>query len=366
MAVGTPSARIPEPGPPSPSPAPPDRPDWRHQILERVRRRRRLLIILASLLVLYTVFGFLILPLIVRQQLEKRLTAALHRETTVARVRTNPYALSVTIDGLLVKAADGSPFLSWDRLYVNLGAWRIVKREVSLDEVYLRRFHAQVALDHKGNLNFQDLLDEHSSSDTTPPPAPEKKRPLVFAVQKLGIEQAQIDFSDRSRLHPFDTTVGPFDINLHGFRTLPDSSSPYSFAGRTESGETFSWAGNLLTEPLRSIGTITFDGLRLSKYSPYYEQEVGFDIRDGLLGLKTSYALEWGPDQHLLRVGRESLERIVRILGTHDLHELDLVELVVADHPARVLARGAGFGAEAGRVSDEFEWQPLGWNGNCT
>src|SRR5262245_6484832 len=176
--MGTPTARTPEPVTPPPSPpepvvpappppesaapapTPPTRPDWKHQVVERVQRRRRLLIVLASLLVLYTVFGFLILPLIVRRQLEKRLTAALHRQTTIERVRTNPYALSVTIDGLLVKAADGSPFLSWDRLYVNLGAWRIIKREVSLDEVYLRSFRARVALDPKGNLNFQDLLDE--------------------------------------------------------------------------------------------------------------------------------------------------------------------------------------------------------------
>lgn len=196
-------------------------------------------------------------------------------------MRTNPYALSVTIDGFLVKAKDGSPFISWDRLYLNLGGWRIVRREVSLDDVQLVRFHAR--------LNFQDLVDENTSSEPAAPAAPPEaeKRPLVFAVQKLSIEQAQLDFRDRSRRRPFDSTIGPFDIRLQGFRTLPDSASPYSFAGTTESGETFSWAGNVLTEPLRSTGTVSFDGLRLSKYSPYYEQEVGFEIRDGRLGLKT-------------------------------------------------------------------------------
>ncbi len=327
--VPTPSP--PEPAVPAPHPPPSARPDWRHQVVERVRRRQRLLIALAALLVLYTVFGFLILPLIVRRQLEKRLTAALHRETTVTRVRTNPYALSVTIDGLLVKEPDGSPFLSWDRLYVNLGAWRIIKREVSLDEIHLVRFHARVALDRQGSLNFQDLLDENGSSEPEPPPAPEqKKRPLVFAVQKLGIEQAQIDFSDRSRRRPFDTTIGPFDINVLGFRTLPDSTSPYSFAGRTESGETFSWAGRVLTEPLRSTGTITFDGLRLSKYSPYYEQEVGFEIRDGRLGVKTGYTLEWGPQRHELRLSDGAIAVRTLILGIPGIPENKL-EIPTAD-----------------------------------
>ncbi|MGZ3447620.1 MAG: DUF748 domain-containing protein, partial [Myxococcaceae bacterium] len=221
--MGSASASIPEPAPSSPPEQEPSRGGRWSALL---RRRRRLLIVLASLLVLYTVFGFLILPWIVRRQLEKRLTAALHRETTVARVRTNPYALSITIDGLVVKETDGGPFLSWERLYVNVGGWRIVKREVALDELQLVRFHARVSMDAKGRLNFQDLLDEASSSgpaESTPPPA-EKKRPVVFVLQKLDIEQAQIDFKDRSRRRPFNSTIGPLDIRLQGFRTVPDST----------------------------------------------------------------------------------------------------------------------------------------------
>ncbi len=287
----------------TPPPPPPDR---RTRLLALLHRRRRLLIVLGALIVLYTVFGFLVLPVIVRRQLETRLTAALHRETTVTRVRTNPYALSVTIDGMLVKAKDGTPFVSWDRLYVNLALWRIVRRELALEEVQLVRFHAHVTMGPGGRLNFQDLVDESAAPEPATPEPP-RKAPLVFAIQQLDIQQAQLDFSDRSRRRPFDSTIGPFDIRLQGFRTVPDSSSPYSFAGTTESGETFSWAGTLLTEPLRSSGTITFEGLRLSKYSPYYEQEVGFEIRDGRLGLRTGYTLEWGPERHVLRIADGSI-----------------------------------------------------------
>jgi len=295
--------------------------------------------------VLYTAFGFLVLPWILHRQLEKRLTAALHRQTTITRVRTNPYALSVTIDGLLVKATDGSPFISWDRLYLNLGAWRIVRREVSLDEVQLVRFHARVSMDERGRLNFQDLVDENTSSEPAAPAAPPeaKKRPLVFAVQKLSIEQAQLDFHDRSRRRPFDSTIGPFDIRLQGFRTLPDSTSPYSFAGTTESGETFSWAGNVLTEPLRSTGTVSFDGLRLSKYSPYYEQEVGFEIRDGRLGLKTGYTLEWGAERHVLRVSEGSVAVRSLVLGIPGTPQpkVELPEVDVGSISADAIGRTA-------------------------
>jgi len=312
--VASDSASVSDPAPPSPPPGRQQPADLRRRLIDLVRRRRRLLIVLASLLVLYTLLGFLLLPWVLRRQLEKRLTAALHRETTIARVRTNPYALSVTIDGLLVKGQDGSTFVSWDRLYVNLSLWRIILRELTLKEIQLVRFHARVSMDARGRLNFQDLLDE-SPSSVPATPEPQKKPPLVFAVQRLDIQQAQLDFADRSRRRPFDTTVGPFDIRLQGFRAVPDSTSPYSFTGTTESGETFSWEGTLLTEPLRSSGTVSFDGLRLAKYSPYYEQEVGFEIRDGRLGLKTGYTLEWGAERHVLRLSDGSVAVRTLVLG---------------------------------------------------
>ena len=308
----------PTPTPPPAGAPPPPTPSRfqapRERLVDFARRRRRWLIALGVLVVLYTAFGFLVLPVILKRQLEKRATDALHRQVTIQRVRTNPYALSVTIDGLQIQERDGGPFLSWDRLYLNMKLWRVIRRELDLEEVQLVKFRARIALDRKGDLNFQDLLDESSGGPEKPVEKP-GKRPVVFAVDNLDIIQAEIDFSDRSRRRPFDSQIGPFDIRLTDFRSLPDSTSPYSFTGRTESGETFSWAGSVLTEPVRSKGTITFDGLQLKKYSPYYEQSVGFEIRDGKLGLKTGYQLEWGGDKRVLKIVDGSIAVRTLVLG---------------------------------------------------
>ena len=48
------------------------------------------------------------------------------------------------------------------------------------------------------------------------------------------------------------------------------------------------------------------------------------------------------------------------VLGMHDLHQLDLVELVLADHAARVLAVAARLRAEARRVRGQLERQRVG------
>ena len=63
------------------------------------------------------------------------------------------------------------------------------------------------------------------------------------------------------------------------------------------------------------------------------------------------------PLQDRLGVAGQLLERLVRVLRMDDLHHLDLVELVLADHAARVLAVAAGLRAEARRVRGEPDRQ---------
>ena len=56
-----------------------------------------------------------------------------------------------------------------------------------------------------------------------------------------------------------------------------------------------------------------------------------------------------------LGVAGEALVLGVRVFGRGELDQLDLLELVLADHAADVLAVAAGFGAEAGRVGAEAD-----------
>ncbi len=64
--------------------------------------------------------------------------------------------------------------------------------------------------------------------------------------------------------------------------------------------------------------------------------------------------------KHLFRAARHALVFIERGRFVGDRDQLDLVELVLAQHAARVLAGRAGLGAEAGRQRGEAQRQGLG------
>src|SRR5262249_37299208 len=180
----------------------------------------------------------------------------------------------------------------------------VLKRELTLDKLYLLRFHARASMRRDGTLNFEDLIQSSSSGNPEPPPGTaEKKSWFTFGVDHLSVVEARVDFHDVSQEPPFATTVGPLTFQLERFRTRADAKSPYSFIGTTESGERFSWSGMLRTEPLRSNGTIAFENLRIPKYRPYYRRQLTTSVmRSGVVSLRTRYDVEWGPQRRYLRL----------------------------------------------------------------
>ncbi len=117
----------------------------------------------------------------------------------------------------------------------------------------------------------------------------------MLSIDALHIEGARLDVLDSATARPFATTIGPWRIDLAAFATRRDNNSRYSFSGRTESGESFAWAGTVTVNPLRSAGEFSLDSLKLRKYGPFYERTVAFDVVRGVAGIKANYDIDLAP-----------------------------------------------------------------------
>lgn len=254
-------------------------------------RRRKLVYWFLGLLLFYTILGFLILPPIVRAVAVKQLSKQLDREVSIQKVKINPFALSTTIRGLLIKDKDGQPFISWDEVYVNLQLSSLFGHPWVFKEISVAKPYARVQVNKDYTLNFSDLLAKFSTNaPDTAPAAPSK--PLALHISRLQITGASALFTDLTTREPFQRVIGPLDVTLENFRTNPDNKNPYSFAGTTDAGEKFAWSGFFYLDPLRSQGTLSLGDLTLNKYAPLYQDFVRFNIRGGVIGIKSDYRFE--------------------------------------------------------------------------
>jgi hypothetical protein len=269
--------------------------------MQPVAKRRRRLLIGAGLVVIYTLAGFLVLPPIIRSQLEKRLGAELGRRVTIDKVTLNPFTAGVTVDGFAIREPDGAGiFLGWRSLYVNLDVLGSIVGAWTVSDIRLDGFNAAVTLQPDGSPSCADIITRL----TTAGPSPEKSGASAPApsppgrpvrVGHLQVNGASVAFTDRTHPQTFATTLGPVTFNLKNFTTAPAPGAPYRFEATTEAGERFAWQGTLHPQPLQSAGEFRVENLQLPKYAPYYAEHLRADLTAGTLSLFGRYEVNFSP-----------------------------------------------------------------------
>ena len=253
-------------------------------------RKRKFVLWICGLLLFYAVAGFFILPPIVRSVAVKQISQQLDREVSIESVKINPFVLSATIRGLLIKDKDGEPFVSWDEVYVNFQLASFFGRAWVFKEISTSKPFVRVQMNKDYTFNFSDIITKFSTN--TAPAASGPPKPLVLHVDRLHIGGAATTVADFTPREPFKRVVGPLDLTLTDFRTDPDNKNPYSFTGTTDAGETISWSGFFYLTPLRSEGELKLFNFTLNKYAPLYQDLVRFEIRDGTVAVAMKYRLE--------------------------------------------------------------------------
>ena len=162
--------------------------------LESVRSKpavRKGLIAGGAAFLVYTLFGFLALPPILKSVLSKTLSETLHRKASIQEVRVNPFELSVTIRGLLLSERDTpGTWISAGEVFANLQLASVIRGGPVLSEIRLVRPYLIIVRRPDGSYNFTDLIDEFTKK-----PVKESK-PLKYSFNNIQVVDGSIDFDD--------------------------------------------------------------------------------------------------------------------------------------------------------------------------
>ncbi len=306
-------------------------------------RGRKLAFWAIGLVLAYTLVGFLVLPPIVRAVAVKQLGQQLGREVSIQSVRLNPYVLSATVRGLLIKDLDGQPFISWDEVYANVQLSSVFVHPWVLKELSTTRPYVRVQINKDYSFNFSDLVSRFSTNAAPKEPG----KPLAVRIEKFRIAGARAALRDLTPHQPFERVLGPVDVTLVDFRTDPANKNPYSVAGTTDAGEKFSWSGYFYLDPLRSQGDFSLENLSLNKYAGLYQDLVRFQVSDGVVDAQASYHFELSGSNHIAWVTNTSfrLRSFKLAEGASRAGVVELPELKVTGVSADAQARRADVGS---------------------
>src|SRR6266550_679981 len=247
-------------------------------------RTRKIAIWLAAI---FAFIGILALaaPPLLTGKIAAELSTKLHRQVSIEQIRINPFAMSLTIRGVLMKERQSSTtVLSFDELYANLELLSLFRLGPVLKELRLVKPYVNLVRNKDRSYNFTDLIEEFTKGPPKDPPGPTPR----FALNNIQILDGKIDFDDQ----PEQTkhTISAIKIGVPFISSIPSqvditvqpafyalvNGAPFQIDGETKPFE----------DSHESTIHLDIDKVQIPKYVEYSPVELNFKVPSGQLNSK--------------------------------------------------------------------------------
>jgi hypothetical protein len=244
----------------------------------------RIAAVIALLVGLYALAGFVLAPKLLRSALMKDIPAALGVTPAVGEIRVNPFLLQLEVKDFSLSVPGGEKLLGFERLFVDFELSSIWHREYTFGSIDITAPSVNAIVARNGSLNLLQLRPK-----TPPPKSQEKDQPLpAIRIGSFNVSRGLLSYEDRSRPSDFAARLEPINFELRDF-TTGVAGGKFTFTGTSKLNERIEWSGHLSAQPLESDGEFHLVGLRAQTIWDYIEDQVSFAINSGSIDVDATY-----------------------------------------------------------------------------
>ena len=270
-----------------------------------MKKRYIALIVLAALIVIVIV-ALKIGPTIAKNYVVAHSEEIIGRKMKIENVDFSPFTFTVTVDDFAIYEPDGTtPFVAFEKFRINVNPTRIIAKEISVSEIYLKGLYTRVT--QKGDtFNFSDILDKFAA-DSTADTTAAKEEPKVdstaadsaqalnldpnemigfsVAVENITLEKGNLIYEDQkvgSKIHIQDFSVAIPAVYFSNKNT--DIGVNLKFANGGDLGVKVQF--NMQTQDFGV--NVTLNKLALSIAKPYLNDFINFKDFDGSLNVNVN------------------------------------------------------------------------------
>lgn len=237
------------------------------------------------LLASYTLFGFVIAPLIVRNVIVSEVHSLLGLDATLDDVDINPFALTVKLEKFTLLDETKAPLVAFDEVDVNAQLSSIVNRALTLSELRIVHPFVRVERDAGSRLNLRALIPPE---DPNAKPEPESPPPRLIIASTV-IDAGRVAVIDRGGRQLYETELGPLNLQVSDLNTLPNQEGNQKLVVQTRFGGHLEWTGKMTLRPFAASGHVSLTGEKLPEMSAYLPVDLLATIESGVLDTAFDY-----------------------------------------------------------------------------
>ncbi|MCF8184135.1 MAG: DUF748 domain-containing protein [Polynucleobacter sp.] len=239
----------------------------------------------AVLFALYLVLGFLVLPAVLKSQIEQRAPELLGQRISIGALRFNPLTFRLDAADLLLAAPDGTAMLGAKRLLVDFELRSAIDRAWTFAEARLEAPVLSVEREKDGRHNFAAMLEHLAAQKTDEDDGP----PPQWVVQRLVVSEGRVEFSDRLLDDPLVARIEALQVEVDNLSNLMGQTARYQVSARTAQGEMLELNGELGLNPLAANGRLTTRGIKLATPGRALSRQFALGSAQGQIDLAASF-----------------------------------------------------------------------------
>lgn len=300
-----------------------------HDRLPRSRLVGRVLMGLLLALGLYALIGYLALPRLAHEPLERRLSEELARSVTIGRLEFDPFLLRLRVHELTVADARGEPrdadkgdidaggeadgeLAGFDGLDVDVSSRSLLRLAPVISSLLLREPRVRIRRDAEGEYNVADLVRKWSA-----PPAGSQQpsEPQRFSVANIEVEGGRFTFDDIAQGARHE--ISSLALRLPFVSSLPVDEAVYVEPHLSASIDGSPMRLDVRALPFRTpkdwVADIGLEPIDLARFATYLPDPPVVELQSGRLGgtLRITVVQPEGAPPSVSVVGRAALSDLV-------------------------------------------------------
>jgi hypothetical protein len=258
----------------------------------------RIAAVVALLIGLYALAGFLLAPKLARNALMTEIPKVLVGVTpSVGDIHINPFLLQVQVKDFTLTGSQGTKLVGFARLFVDFQVSSLWHRAYTFSNIDIDAPFANAVIFKDGSLNLAQLSPK--ASDKPAPKSPKSSEPIpALRIGSFKVSQGFLSFDDRRRPSDFATRLEPINFELQNFSTGVKGGL-FTFTGMSKLGERIEWHGHLAVQPIESDGEFQIDGLQAHTIWEYLEDQLSFVVNSGKIDVNATYQFSLKDDVDL-------------------------------------------------------------------
>jgi flagellar motor protein MotB len=237
----------------------------------------------------------------------------------------NPFTVALEVRRAELPEHDGERFAELHNATVDLSMESLWEQGWVFDELSIAGLFLHIRQLADGEFNFSDMLPP---SDEGPTPEPETEGDIPgLTIHQLALQAEAIRVSYENRDEPYSTALLDLDIEVDDLSTILEEGRPYRIDALGEKGGKFHWEGVVSIPGAYSEGFLLLSQVQLEPFWLFARPWLNFELRDGRLGLKGSYRVNWG---ETLSYAIEEAGAIVHDIDIHPIKPDSLPDTFVS------------------------------------